>query len=79
MAHGRSEHVAPHDGGADPNGSRRQKVVVDPLITAVYAQHLASAAGGEHPLVQPGAAHPEGVVGTLVEPATYPSSEMAKL
>src|ERR1700722_6897339 len=48
----RAEHVPPHDGGAHARSPRREELVVEPLLSAVNADHLNPATGAEDPFLE---------------------------
>src|ERR1039458_6937977 len=58
----RAEHVPTHDRGTHTRSPLREEVVVESLPSAFSADHLAAAAGGEHPFVQLTAPNPERIV-----------------
>ena len=62
----RTEHVAAHDRGADAGEPRGDRGVVDAGRTAGLSHHLATGAGLEDPLVQPGPPDAERVLEVLV-------------
>src|ERR1019366_1663295 len=63
-----AEHVPTHDGGTHTRFPLREELVVEPFISAIIADHLTPAAGGEHPFVELTTPNPERIVEILVEP-----------
>jgi len=68
----RSEHVPTHDGGAHTGFPPREEFVVEPLAPARLADHSIAASGGEQPVVELHATHPEWIVEILMGPSDVP-------
>ena len=69
----RTEHVAPHDRGADPVVAPGDEIVVDARFAAVHAEHIpAAGARCQHPFVEAFAADAERFIEALIGSGAVP-------